>query len=46
MLYRKLNFIKLVNNLIVLGYLAIKKNLILSRVNFIKNNLWIYSKII
>lgn len=44
MLYRKVSFIILISNLIVLGSLIIKKNVIYSRVSFNKNNLWIYKK--
>jgi hypothetical protein len=45
MFYRKLSFIVLVNNLIVSGFLIIKKNIIYSRVDFNKNNLWVYKKV-
>lgn len=45
MLYRKWSFIVLVNNLIVLGFLIIKKNLVYSQVDFFKNNIWIYKKV-
>lgn len=44
MLYQKVSFIVLISNLVVLGALIIKKNVINSRVSFNKNNLWIYKK--
>ena len=44
-LYRRLNFIVLTNNLIVFGFLIFKKNLIHSKVNFRNNNLWVYKKL-
>ena len=34
----------LTNNLIVFGFLILKKNVIYSRVSFKKNNFWVYSK--
>lgn len=45
MLYQKVSFIVLISNLVVLGALIIKKNVINSRVSFNKNNLWIYKKL-
>jgi hypothetical protein len=37
-LYKKLVLIVLVSNLVVLGFLIIKKNVLFSRVSFNKNN--------
>jgi hypothetical protein len=45
LLYRKTIFVVLLSNLIVLGSLIIKKNIVYSRVSFNKNRPWIYKKV-
>jgi len=45
MLYRQINLIVLINNVVTLGFLVIKKNVIYSQVDLKKNYLWVYKKI-
>ena len=45
MLYRKSNLIVLINNVVIFGFLVIKKNVIYSQVDLKKNALWVYKKI-